>query len=92
MIVQRKAYDGHRKGHGPESRTIDSSVCGLLDSALCILAIVYTINDINLFLYCLYLFSPYVLYLIRLVLTCNFKHDNLMMNEYRQSNTHDYII
>ena len=26
MIVQRKAYDGHRKGHGPESRTIDSSV------------------------------------------------------------------
>ena len=27
VIVQRKAYDGHRKGHGPESRTIDSSVC-----------------------------------------------------------------
>ena len=26
MIVQRKAYNGHRKGHGPESRTIDSSV------------------------------------------------------------------
>ena len=26
MIVQRKAYDGHRKGHGPESRTIDSGI------------------------------------------------------------------